>query len=97
LLHLRQASLGAVFQQKAPRDTRSMLTQVALCTAARRAAFDHLIAVTGWTSHGYECHEPLLVADAVKSKSSVTSIPVHLHIENTTSPGYISLLSPRLI
>src|SRR6266571_1574678 len=80
LLHLRQASLIAVLQQKALRGTGSIVAQVALGSAACLAAFDDLIAVTVWTSHCNKGHGPSLLLDAVKSRPSVTSISVHLHI-----------------
>src|SRR5437879_989847 len=51
LLHLKQPSLRAVLKEKAPRAPRCIVAQVALCAAARLAAFDDLIAVTVWTSH----------------------------------------------
>src|SRR6266705_2448116 len=68
LLHLRQASLIAVLQQKALRGTCSIVAQVALGSAACLAAFDDLIAVTVWTSHCNKGHGPSLLLDAVKSR-----------------------------
>src|SRR5438132_13708207 len=69
LLHLRQPPLIAVLKQKALRGTCSSLAQITLCSAACRAAFHDLNAVTIRTAHGDESHGLLLVSRCCRGKA----------------------------
>ena len=56
----------------------------ALFSTARFAAFHDLIVDTMWTLDRDACIDLSSVLDAVKTRPSVTSTSVDLHLENTT-------------
>jgi hypothetical protein len=58
VLHLGQTPAVAIVEKKTAIGTRRVLAQVALCAAARFAAFDDLLTVTMRASDHDECHWP---------------------------------------
>src|SRR5215831_17219399 len=84
LLHFWQAPAVAIVEQETPLGTAGVLTEVALGTPGRFAAFDNLVTLTVQAADSDERHKPFLPKKTTKMRPSVTFIAVHLHFGNTT-------------